>query len=103
MLITTYDRTVLCTLCCFSMFKRVESQLVPQSILPSCSDNHVKNFQSRPFGVALLFAGYDEKGPQLFHLDPSGTFVKCQAKAIGSASEGAQTSLEEQYHKVKAF
>ncbi|CAK8689490.1 proteasome subunit alpha type-5-like [Clavelina lepadiformis] len=54
---------------------------------------------SRPFGVALLFAGYDEKGPQLFHLDPSGTFVNCLAKAIGSASEGAQTSLEEQYHK----
>nr|CAB3265218.1 proteasome subunit alpha type-5-like [Phallusia mammillata] len=54
---------------------------------------------SRPFGVALLFAGYDEWGPQLYHLDPSGTFVKCLAKAIGSASEGAQTSLEEQYHK----
>ena len=56
--------------------------------------------QSRPFGVALLFAGYDEKGPQLFHLDPSGTYVSCLAKAIGSASEGAQTSLEEQFHKV---
>merc|ERR1739838_918236 len=49
---------------------------------------------SRPFGVALLFAGVDETGPQLFHLDPSGTYVKCCAKAIGSASEGAQSSLE---------
>ena len=56
--------------------------------------------QSRPFGVALLFAGFDEKGPQLFHLDPSGTYVSCLAKAIGSASEGAQSSLEEQFHKV---
>jgi len=54
---------------------------------------------SRPFGVALLFAGMDEGGPQLYHLDPSGTYVKCCAKAIGSASEGAQSSLEEQYHK----
>jgi len=53
---------------------------------------------SRPFGVALLFAGVDETGPQLFHLDPSGTYVKCCAKAIGSASEGAQSSLEEEYH-----
>lgn len=55
---------------------------------------------SRPFGVALLFAGYDDKGPQLYHLDPSGTYVKCCAKSIGSASEGAQSSLEEQYHKT---
>lgn len=55
---------------------------------------------SRPFGVALLFAGYDDKGPQLYHLDPSGTYVKCSAKSIGSASEGAQSSLEEQYHNT---
>lgn len=27
---------------------------------------------SRPFGVAILFAGIDEKGPQLYHMDPSG-------------------------------
>ncbi len=25
---------------------------------------------SRPFGVALLIAGYDDKGPQLFFSDP---------------------------------
>ncbi|XP_016845356.1 proteasome subunit alpha type-5 [Nasonia vitripennis] len=54
---------------------------------------------SRPFGVALLFAGIDEKGPQLFHMDPSGTFVQYDAKAIGSGSEGAQQSLQEVYHK----
>ncbi|XP_051160904.1 proteasome subunit alpha type-5 isoform X2 [Leptopilina boulardi] len=54
---------------------------------------------SRPFGVAILFAGIDEKGPQLFHMDPSGTFVQFDAKAIGSGSEGAQQSLQEVYHK----
>jgi len=54
---------------------------------------------SRPFGVALLIAGCDENGPQLFHADPSGTFTKYQAKAIGSGSEGAQTELQENYHK----
>lgn len=53
---------------------------------------------SRPFGVALLVAGYDqEHGPVLFHTDPSGTFVKFQAKAIGSGSEGAQTALQESF------
>lgn len=54
----------------------------------------------RPFGVAILFAGIDEKGPQLFHMDPSGTYVQYDAKAIGSGSEGAQQSLQEAYHKV---
>ncbi|XP_013190988.1 uncharacterized protein LOC106135282 isoform X1 [Amyelois transitella] len=43
--------------------------------------------------------GIDEKGPQLFHMDPSGTFVQYDAKAIGSGSEGAQQSLKEVYHK----
>ena len=39
---------------------------------------------SRPFGVALLFAGCDpDLGPQLFHMDPSGTYVQFDAKAIG--------------------
>ena len=57
-------------------------------------------FLFRPFGVAILFAGIDEKGPQLFHMDPSGTYVQYDAKAIGSGSEGAQQSLQEAYHKV---
>ncbi|XKL68598.1 hypothetical protein PGB90_004089 [Kerria lacca] len=54
---------------------------------------------SRPFGVAILFAGCDEKGPQLFHMDPSGTSFQYDAKAIGSGSEGAQQSLQESYNR----
>lgn len=54
---------------------------------------------SRPFGTALLIGGVDDSGPQLFHLDPSGTYTRYDAKAIGSGSEGAQTSLQEMYHK----
>lgn len=53
---------------------------------------------SRPFGVALLIAGIDEQGPQLFHTDPSGTFMKYEAKAIGSGSEAAQSELQDKYH-----
>jgi len=56
---------------------------------------------SRPFGVALLVAGYDEdEGYQLYHTDPSGTFLKYKAKAIGSGSEGAQTTLQEEYRMI---
>lgn len=56
---------------------------------------------SRPFGVALLLAGYDDlDGPQLFFSDPSGTFVRYKAKAIGAGSEGAQSNLEESYSET---
>ena len=55
---------------------------------------------SRPFGVALLLAGYDDlDGPQLFFSDPSGTFVRYKAKAIGAGSEGAQSNLQESYNE----
>lgn len=47
-----------------------------------------------------MFAGIDNNGPQLFHLDPSGTYVQYNAKAIGSGSEGAQQTLQDKYHKV---
>jgi 20S proteasome subunit alpha 5 len=46
---------------------------------------------SRPFGVALLIAGFDEKGPQLYFSDPSGTYLQYKAKAIGGGSEGILT------------
>eukprot|EP00906_Rhabdomonas_costata_P005191 RCo007810 len=54
---------------------------------------------SRPFGVSLLIGGVDSEGPALWHTDPSGTYVKYEAKSIGAGSEGAQTILQEQYHK----
>jgi 20S proteasome subunit alpha 5 len=63
------------------------------------SDDDDDGAMSRPFGVALLFAGCDDKGPQLYHMDPSGTYVQYEAKAIGSGSEGAQQTLAEMYNK----
>jgi 20S proteasome subunit alpha 5 len=57
-----------------------------------------KKKMSRPFGVALLMAGYDEQqGPQLYFSDPSGTYLLYKAKAIGAGSEGAQSTLQEKY------
>ena len=37
----------------------------------------------RPFGVALLLAGTDEKGPTLYEIDPSSAFYSWKAQAIG--------------------
>ena len=36
-----------------------------------------------------------------FHTDPSGTFMKYEAKAIGSGSEAAQSELQDKYHSVR--
>lgn len=75
------------------------TQAVSNLALQFGDDDRDPGAMSRPFGVALLFAGVDEKGPRLFHMDPSGTFIKYDAKAIGSGSEGAQQALQEVYHK----
>jgi len=33
----------------------------------------------RPFGVSLLMAGYDDHGPQLYQIDPSGSYFAWKA------------------------
>jgi 20S proteasome alpha/beta subunit len=35
----------------------------------------------RPFGVSLLLAGYDDNGPQLYQIDPSGSYFAWQVSA----------------------
>lgn len=75
------------------------TQAVSNLALAFGDDDYEQAVMSRPFGVALLFAGIDKDGPQLYHMDPSGTFIKYDAKAIGSGSEGAQQALQDVYHK----
>ncbi|CAD5123562.1 DgyrCDS11900 [Dimorphilus gyrociliatus] len=87
----------------FTYNERMSVESVTQAVsnlaLAFGDDDADPGAMSRPFGVALLFAGVDEKGPQLFHMDPSGTFIQYDAKAIGSGSEGAQQALQDVYHK----
>jgi len=75
------------------------TQAVSNLALAFGDDDPDPGAMSRPFGVALLLAGVDRDGPKLFHMDPSGTFIQYDAKAIGSGSEGAQQALQEQFHK----
>eukprot|EP00898_Chlorokybus_atmophyticus_P006291 jgi/Chlat1/6663/Chrsp49S06152 len=51
----------------------------------------------RPFGVSLLVAGYDDGGPQLFQVDPSGSYFAWKASAIGKNNQNAKTFLEKRY------
>ena len=51
----------------------------------------------RPFGCSLLVAGFDEAGPQLYQVDPSGTYFAWKASAIGKNATNAKTFLEKRY------
>ncbi len=51
----------------------------------------------RPYGVALIIAGVDQKGESIFVTDPSGTYVPFAAVAIGSGSDEVNDFLEKTY------
>ena len=52
----------------------------------------------RPFGVSLLVAGFDDEGPQLFQVDPSGAYYGWKASAIGKNFKNARSFLEKRYN-----
>eukprot|EP00386_Alphamonas_edax_P014650 GDKI01044917.1.p1 GENE.GDKI01044917.1~~GDKI01044917.1.p1 ORF type:complete len:236 (-),score=91.03 GDKI01044917.1:268-975(-) len=52
----------------------------------------------RPFGISLLIAGYDDNGPQLYQVDPSGAYFGWKASAIGKNMQNAKTFLEKRYN-----
>ena len=52
----------------------------------------------RPFGVSVLLAGFDHNGPQLFQIDPSGSYFAWKASAIGKHMVNAKTFLEKRYN-----
>jgi 20S proteasome subunit alpha 2 len=51
----------------------------------------------RPFGVSLLMAGFDDHGPQLYQIDPSGSYFAWKASAIGKNMTNARAFLEKRY------
>ena len=51
----------------------------------------------RPYGVALIIAGVDQKGGTIYVTDPSGTYVSYAAVAIGASSEEITEFLEKNY------
>lgn len=53
----------------------------------------------RPFGVSLLLAGYDTYGPQLYQVDPSGSYFAWKASAIGKSMVSAKAFLEKRYNE----
>jgi len=61
------------------------------------SQTKTQNSSKRPYGVGLLVAGVDEKGPHLFETCPSGISNEYYAMAIGGKSTSAKTYLEKHF------
>jgi 20S proteasome subunit alpha 3 len=56
----------------------------------------------RPFGVAFLFAGYDEThGFQLYQSDPSGNYSGWKATVIGANNQAGKSLLKTDYGSKK--
>jgi len=52
----------------------------------------------RPFGVAFLFAGYDDQyGFQLYQSDPSGNYSGWKATVIGANNQAGKSLLKAEY------
>ncbi len=58
---------------------------------------------ARPFGVSLIFAGIDKDLPQLYLVDPSGSFWGYWAIAIGSGGDMANRFLEKEYSRTNTL
>ena len=83
------------------VYYRTYHELVPCSQIVRETASVMQEFTQRggvrPFGVSLLAAGFDSNGPQLYQVDPSGTYFAWKASAIGKNMVNAKTFLEKRY------
>ena len=84
-------------------YYRVYKEEIPTSILASEIASIMQEFTQqggvRPFGVSIMLAGNDDKGPLLYQIDPSGSFFAWRASAIGKNMANAKTFLEKRYNE----
>ena len=50
--------------------------------------------------LRIRFVNFHRHPLSRFHIDPSGTYDKYKAKAIGAGSEAAMTALQDGYDEV---
>jgi 20S proteasome subunit alpha 2 len=72
------------------------SQIVKESA--KLMQEYTQSGGVRPFGVSCLVAGFDDDGPQLYQVDPSGAAFGWKATAIGKNYINAKNFLERRYH-----
>ncbi|CAB4477153.1 unnamed protein product [Rhizophagus irregularis] len=83
-------------------YKRIYNEYPPTGILVKEVASVMQKFTQsggvHPFGISLLIAGYDETGPALYQVDPSGSYWAWKASAIGKNMINAKTFLEKCYN-----
>ncbi|MEM3065136.1 MAG: archaeal proteasome endopeptidase complex subunit alpha [Candidatus Nitrosotenuis sp.] len=76
--------------------EQVEVETVAKHLADRCHQ-YTQYSGVRPFGVALIIAGVDQRGNLVYVTDPSGTFVSYSAVAIGANAEEVNSFLEKNY------
>eukprot|EP00796_Vickermania_ingenoplastis_P005062 gene5062-3649_t len=66
-------------------------------IIGAKHQRHIQFVGRRPFGVGLLVAGYDVRGPHLYQTYPSGEVIDFKASAMGIRSQSSRTYLEKHF------
>ena len=83
----------------YTQYGGTSATLFPLTLPALGSDIPGRAAGLRPFGVSLLYAGYDPHYEfQLYHSDPSGNYSGWKATCIG-ANNGTATSLLKQEYK----
>ncbi|EER31426.1 proteasome component PRE5 [Candida tropicalis MYA-3404] len=86
---------------CKMIFNRpIQTYKAVLSIADKAQEN-TQSYGSRPYGVGLLIAGYDETGAHLFEFQPSGSVLEYFGAAIGARSQAARTYLERNLEEIK--
>ena len=81
-------------------FNYQEPQPVEQLVQRLCDEKQAYTQYGglRPFGVSLLYAGWDQTyGFQLYASDPSGNYGGWKATSIGANSSAAQSLMKQEY------
>jgi len=82
----------------FRFYKEKIPVLMMVKELATIMQEYTQSGGVRAFGVSLLVAGHDETGPQLYQVDPSGSYFPWKAAAIGRGMVAAKSFLEKRYN-----
>jgi 20S proteasome subunit alpha 3 len=100
----TADANILINMCRLNaqryLFAYQEQMPVEQLVRALCDtkQGYTQYGGQRPFGVSLLYAGWDEHyGYQLYQSDPSGNYGGWKAIAIGNGHQAANNLLKTDY------
>mmetsp|Transcript_36135 Transcript_36135/g.80415 ORF Transcript_36135/g.80415 Transcript_36135/m.80415 type:complete len:250 (-) Transcript_36135:623-1372(-) len=79
-------------------YKRFYGEHIPGHVLCERVASYVHLFNLywafRPFGSTILLATYDQNGPQLHVVDPSGTSYRYYGAAVGKGRQAARNEIE---------